>query len=162
VPRSASSSSQSAAPSGDATDEAIHTAAAEPDENGHEHLDEAVPSPAPAPAVWDGQVATAATEAARGALEAFAQPPAAVDAAAWWTALQRTLSSAAVPIYSNVDPRLVPYTQVVQVDPAQQAGSDLLASVTATTDAGTYNVLLSRADGASPWLVEQLRPRETP
>jgi hypothetical protein len=160
VSRSASSSSQPTAPSGDATDEASHTTAAELDENGDEHLDEAVPSPAPAPAVWDGQVATAATEAARGALKAFARPAASVDAAAWWAALQPTLSSAAVPVYSSVDPRLVPYTQVVQVDPAQQAGSDLLASVTATTDAGAYDVLLSRANGASPWLVEQLRPKE--
>lgn len=132
-------------------------------EHAHEHLDEPVASSEPAPAVWDATVATAATQAATAALEAFARPAGPeVDAAAWWTRLEPLLSTAAAPVYASVDPRLVPYTQVQHVDPALRAGSDLLAAVTATTDAGAYDVLLSRVDGASPWRVERLRPLEAP
>ena len=129
----------------------------------HEDLDEAMPAPTPAPAVWDATAAERATQAARAALEAFARPSGPeVDAEAWWTGLEPTLSVAAAQIYERVDPRLVPYTQVLQVDAAQRAGSDLVATVSAGTDAGPYDVLLARADGASPWLVEQLRPQEQP
>ncbi|GIG29292.1 hypothetical protein [Cellulomonas marina] len=131
-------------------------------EHAHENLDEPVASSAPAPAVWDATVAAAATQAATAALEAFARPGSEVDAAAWWTRLEPLLSTAAAPIYASVDPRLVPYMQVQHVDPALRAESDLLAAVTATTDAGAYDVLLSREDGASHWRVERLRPLDAP
>jgi hypothetical protein len=135
----------------------------DPPRPAHDHLDEPVASSAPAPAVWDAPVAAAAATAATAALEAFARPAGPeVDAATWWSRLEPLLSTAAAPVYASVDPRLVPYTQVQHVDPARRAGSDLLAAVTATTDAGAYDVLLSREDGASPWRVERLRPLEAP
>jgi len=144
-----------ASPTGDATVSPEH----DPD---HDELDEAVPSPTPAPAVWDDAAATAATAVAAESLSAFARPAPGADVDAWWARFAKTLSTAAAPVYGRVDPRLVPYTQVLKVGPAQQAGSDLLASVTSTTDAGVYEVLLSRQDGASGWLVERLRPQEQP
>lgn len=129
---------------------------------GEADLDEAMPEPTEAPAVWDDLASASATASAAAALEAFARPGSDVDDATWWQALEPTLSTAAAPIYARVDPRLVPYTRLLQVQPAQRAGSDLLAAVTATTDAGPYDVLLSREDGNSPWLVERLRPQERP
>lgn len=160
---------QVAARSGDTAGGATRSASPSPnstagdvDEAAQEDLDEAVPSPTPAPAVWDADAATSAGQAATAALEAFARPTEPeVDAAAWWARLEPTLSTAAAQVYERVDPRLVPYTQVLQVDAAQPAASDLLATVSASTDAGPYEVLLSRVDGASAWVVEQLRPQQT-
>lgn len=152
--------SSSSGASSSSSDTTVEGEAADP---AHEDLDEAMPSPTPAPAFWGTAEADRATQAARAALEAFSRPSGPdVDAQAWWGRLEPTLSVAAAQIYERVDPRLVPYTQVLQVDAAQRAGSDLVATVTASTDAGPYDVLLARVDGASPWLVEQLRPQEQP
>ncbi|WP_298462049.1 hypothetical protein [uncultured Cellulomonas sp.] len=116
------------------------------------------PSPAPAaPAQWDPAAAAAAQEAARAAMVAFARPD--LPAEQWWEQLHGHLSAPAQGAYVNVDPRLVPCRLVQSAGPAQRAGSDLLAVVPIVTDAGTYEVLLSRMDGSSGWLVERLTPQ---
>jgi hypothetical protein len=120
-------------------------------------FDETAPSE-PVEAAWNDAVRTAARDAARATMTAFA----ATDrtAAAWWDELKPLLTPQARPIYQDVDPRLVPVTEVTGEPKVTDETSTLLAEVAVPTDIGAYTVLLTRADGAAPWLAEQIRPPE--
>ncbi|WP_125775620.1 hypothetical protein [Antribacter gilvus] len=114
---------------------------------------------AAAPAGWDDAVRAAARESARSAVAAFAdaeQPP-----EEWWAGLSPLLTPQARPVYQDVDPRLVPVRAVTGEPTVVDESSTLLTEVTVPTDVGEYTVLLARADGASPWLAEQIRPPES-
>lgn len=111
-----------------------------------------------APAVWDDDVRAAARAAALAAMAAFAdvgQTP-----QEWWAELEQHLTPQARPVYQDVDPRLVPVREVTGEAVVVDESSTLLTQVTVPTDVGDYTVVLARADGASPWLAEQLRPPE--
>ena len=120
-------------------------------------FDESAPSE-PVEATWDDAVRKAARDAARATMTAFA----ATDrtAAAWWDGLRPLLTPQARPVYQDVDPRLVPVTEVTGEPEITDETSTLLAEVEVPTDIGSYTVLLTRADGAAPWLAEQIRPPE--
>jgi hypothetical protein len=120
-------------------------------------FDETAPSE-PVEATWDDAVRTAARDAARATMLAFAATD--QTAAAWWNGLKPLLTPQAQPVYQDVDPRLVPVTEVTGDPKVTDETSTLLAEVAVPTDIGPYTVLLTRADGAAPWLAEQIRPPE--
>lgn len=120
-------------------------------------FDETAPSE-PVPATWDDTVRAAARDAALATMTAFAATDR--SAAAWWDALEPLLTPQARPVYQDVDPRLVPVTEVTGEPELTDETSTLLAEVSVPTDIGPYTVLLTRADGAAPWLAEQIRPPE--
>lgn len=148
------------------TDEAAATEAVEGDPAAGEpavevtaepEFDETAPSE-PVDATWDDTVRTAARDAARATITAFAATDQTADA--WWDGLKPLLTPQAQPVYQDVDPRLVPVTQVTGDPEVTDETSTLLAEVAVPTDIGSYTVLLTRADGAAPWLAEQIRPPE--
>lgn len=120
-------------------------------------FDETAPSE-PVEATWDDAVRKAARDAARATMTAFAATD--QTAAAWWDGLKPLLTPQARPVYQDVDPRLVPVNQVTGEPEVTDETSTLLAEVAVPTDIGPYTVLLTRADGAAPWLAEQIRPPE--
>lgn len=124
---------------------------------GEPEFDETAPSK-PVEAAWDDTVRTAALDAARATMTAFAATD--KTAAAWWDGLEPLLTPQARPVYQDVDPRLVPVTEVTGEPEVTDETSTLLAEVAVPTDIGPYTVLLTRADGAAPWLAEQIRPPE--
>ncbi len=134
------------------------------DEHNHDHdareegFDEADASTAPAPAVWDAAAADTASEAAAAAVATFARTDLAQDV--WWAQLDPHLTRNAAQIYESVDVRLVPISAVTGRPDLEEAGSPLLARASVPTDGGPYTVVLVRLDGASPWLVEEIRPQE--
>lgn len=120
-------------------------------------FDETAPSE-PVEATWDETVRTAARDAARATITAFAATDQTADA--WWDGLKPLLTPQAQPVYQDVDPRLVPVSEVTGDPEVTDETSTLLAEVAVPTDVGPYTVLLTRADGAAPWLAEQIRPPE--
>lgn len=120
-------------------------------------FDETAPSE-PVEAIWDETVRTAARDAALATITAFAATDQTADA--WWADLKPLLTPQARPVYQDVDPRLVPVTEVTGDPEVTDETSTLLAEVAVPTDIGPYTVLLTRADGAAPWLAEQIRPPE--
>lgn len=120
-------------------------------------FDETAPSK-PVEATWDDTVRQAARDAARATMAAFVATDRTADA--WWEGLEPLLTPQARPVYQDVDPRLVPATQVTGDPEVTDETSTLLAEVVVPTDIGRYTVLLTRADGAAPWLAEQIRPPE--
>ena len=120
-------------------------------------FDETAPSE-PVEASWDENVRTAARDAARATITAFAQTDQNADA--WWSGLKPLLTPQARPVYQDVDPRLVPVTEGTGEPEVTDETSTLLAEVAVPTDIGPYTVLLTRADGGAPWLAEQIRPPE--
>jgi hypothetical protein len=120
-------------------------------------FDETAPTE-PVEATWDETVRQAARDAAAATVSAFAATDQAEDA--WWDRLKPLLTPQAQPVYQDVDPRLVPVTDVTGDPEVTDETSTLLAEVAVPTDVGPYTVLLTRADGAAPWLAEQIRPPE--
>ncbi|MDR7383326.1 hypothetical protein [Promicromonospora iranensis] len=120
-------------------------------------FDETAPSE-PVEATWDETVRTEARDTARATIAAFAATD--QTAEAWWDGLEPLLTPQARPVYQDVDPRLVPVTEVTGDPKVTDETSTLLAEVAVPTDVGPYTVLLTRADGAAPWLAEQIRPPE--
>lgn len=105
---------------------------------------------------WDAQSREAVTRTAEKAMTAFARPGMAADQ--WWDELEPLLSSAAQLDYSYTDPANVPASAVTGPGTLVDDSSAYLGYVEVPTDAGTYTVVLSRLDGAAPWLVERLAP----
>jgi len=106
--------------------------------------------------VWDTQSREAVTRTAEKAMTAFARPGMAADQ--WWDELEPLLSAAAQLDYSYTDPANVPASAVTGPGTLVDDSSAYLGYVTVPTDAGMYTVVLSRLDGAAPWLVERLAP----
>ena len=124
---------------------------------GEPEFDEAAPAE-PVEAKWNDGVRQAARDAALATVSAFAATAQGEDA--WWDGLEPLLTPQAQPVYQDVDPRLVPVTEVTGAPELTDETSTLLAEVAVPTDVGAYTVLLTRADGAAPWLAEQIRPPE--
>ena len=83
------------------------------------------------------------------------------DADSWWADLEPALSAQAAADYAGTDPAAVPARAVTGTAVLVDDSSAYLASVEVPTDAGAYEVLLSRAGAGAPWLVERLTPPTT-
>jgi len=119
------------------------------------NLEQVDPPPAPSP-TWDTDSRDAAVEHAAAVMAAFARPEA--DERSWWAELAPLLTLSAQDAYAFVDPANVPARQVTGAPVLVDESSAWLARVEVPTDVGTYDLLLVRDDGASPWLAEQITP----
>jgi len=106
--------------------------------------------------VWDAAAKASAAHAASAAMTAFLRPE--LDYETWWADLEPLLTYEAAVGYSYTDPANVPASKVTGPAVVRDGDSAYLASVEVPTDAGTYTVVLVRADGDAPWLVERLNP----
>lgn len=117
-------------------------------DDGHDDL---LVTPGPVP-TWDEAATVAAGRSADEAVAAFL---AEADDAVWWTTVSPLLSPTAQQAYVGTDPAEVPGSTVFGSPVVLDAGSAYLARVHVPTDAGDYEVLLSRTEGGAPWLVER-------
>lgn len=123
--------------------------------SGPNDVDAEVP-PAPASPTRDAPSREAAATAATSAMEAFTSHL--DDEDAWWAALEPMLSRQAAADYAGTDPAQVPARAVTGEAELVDDSSAYLAVVEVPTDAGTYQVMLSRAGAGELWLVERLTP----
>lgn len=107
-------------------------------------------------ATWDARSRAAVVAAAVTATTAFARPGVPFDA--WWAELSPLLTQRAQQDYAFVDPANVPATAVTGPGVLVDETSAYVAGVQVPTDVGPYTVLLTRVDGAAPWLVSRLTP----
>lgn len=107
---------------------------------------------------WDKRSRTAVTQAAQTAMAAFARPS--LDYTTWWAELSPLLTQQAQQDYAYVDPANVPATAVTGTATVVDETSAYVASVEVPTDVGTYTLVLTRVDAASPWLASRFTPPE--
>ncbi len=105
---------------------------------------------------WDAASRAGAIDAAKAALTAFARPR--LDYDTWWAGLEPLLTPEAAQDYAYVDPANVPVTAVTGTGRVVGSTSAYVARVAFGTDVGTYTVVVSRADGAAPWLTSRITP----
>lgn len=80
--------------------------------------------------------------------------------ARWWKRLEPLLTPGARFVYADVPPEQIPATEVTAKVTAHGTDSPLLATATVPTDAGPYELTLTRANGAADWLVDKIVPVE--
>lgn len=114
---------------------------------------EVIPVPEAEP---DTQAAAAA--AAENVVATFGQPT--LDAAAWLEQMTPLLSPTGYDAYTGTDPAQIPVTEVTGPGRVLPASTDVALIVEVPTDAGTYNVTLTRGDVSAPWLAERIRPSQ--
>ena len=122
-----------------------------PVDQAHVRHDDVFVAPEPVP-TWDEAALLAAGRSAEEAVAAFLAES---DDITWWTAVSPLLSLTAQQAYVGTDPAEVPGRTVVGAPVLLDAGSAYLARVLVPTDAGDYEVLLSRTGAGAPWLVER-------
>lgn len=108
--------------------------------------------PRPVP-VWDEQSRHSAIAAADAVMRAYARPDLGFDA--WWAQLQPLLDQKATADYANMDPARIIASSVTGPGTVTDETSAYVAYIDVPTDAGTYSVILNRADANSPWLTSR-------
>lgn len=88
----------------------------------------------------------------------FGQPT--LDADTWLVQMTPLLSPSGYEAYTGTDPALIPVTRVTGAGRVLPASTDVALIVEIPTDAGAYNVTLTRGDVQAPWLAERIRPAE--
>ncbi|MFL2002064.1 hypothetical protein [Microbacterium sp. A1-JK] len=112
---------------------------------------------APVPeAAEDSQ--SAAITAAERAVTAFARPDLGYDE--WIAGLYPYLTQTGAAAYEDTDPANVPVRQVTGAGTILPASTEVALIVQVPTDAGLYNVSLSRPSTDAPWLADRIRPAE--
>lgn len=114
-------------------------------------------APQPAPP-WDAEQRKAAIAAATAAMAAFARPD--LASTDWWAALSPLLTSQAQQDYQAVDPANIGAREVTGQASIVDESSSYAVTVTVPTNSGEYTVVLTRDDGASPWLAARFTPPE--
>lgn len=107
---------------------------------------------------WDSVSRAATLRAATRVMQAFARPR--MPESLWWADLEPLLSPQAQLDYAGTDPTNVLASRITGPAHVAQVHSTRLVRVQVPTNAGMYTVVLSRRDGASPWLAERLSPPE--
>lgn len=110
------------------------------------------------PPEWDEESREAAVDAAVAVMAAYARPD--LEQEEWYDDVATRLSPQAALDYQWVLPEAVAATEVTGEAEVVDEGSAYLATVAVPTDVGTYEVLLSRQDGPTPWVVERIVPPE--
>ena len=126
------------------------------------------PSAPPSAPVDDGEVAAApkasgdsqaeAIAAATKTMHTFAQPQLSADR--WWAQMLPLLSQQGGVAYEGTDPSQIPVQQVTGVGVVLPGSTEVSLTVQLPTDAGLYNVTLTRPDSSAPWLADRIRPAE--
>ncbi|MBX3196392.1 MAG: hypothetical protein KF727_15005 [Microbacteriaceae bacterium] len=130
--------------------------------------DNPLPSTAPTRPIDAGEVTPApeaagtsqqdAIAAATKVMETFARPQ--LSAEEWWRAMLPLLSQQGAHAYEGTDPAEIPVTAVTGPGQVLEASTEVLLIVQLPTDAGLYNITLTRSDASSPWLAERIRPAQ--
>lgn len=100
----------------------------------------------------------AAIDTAEKAITAFARPDLSYDE--WINGLYPYLTQAGAAAYEDTDPARVPVRQVTGAGTILPASTEVALIVQVPTDAGLYNVSLSRPSPDAPWLADRIRPAE--
>ncbi len=108
------------------------------------------------PAAASPQDQTDAVAAAEALVRDFARPD--LDADSWLAALTPRLSPGGLEAYLGTDPSAIPARAVTGAGELQSGSTALTAIVRVPTDAGAYDVSLSRPDAATPWRGDRIRP----
>ena len=108
--------------------------------------------PRPVP-TWDEESRESATAAAVAVMTAYARPDLPFDQ--WWAGLQPLLDGKATQDYAYMDPARIVASSVTGPAVITDDTSAYVAFVDVPTNAGTYGVVLSRADADSPWLASR-------
>ena len=101
---------------------------------------------------------TAAAAVAGNVIATFGQPT--LDASAWLEQMTPLLSPTGYDAYTGTDPAQIPVTEVTGPGRVLPASTDVALIVEVPTDAGAYNVTLTRGDASAPWLAERIRPAQ--
>lgn len=101
---------------------------------------------------------TGAIAAATLALERFARPD--LDYNTWWAELLPLLTEQAGVAYEGTDPAEIPVHQVTGAGIVLDRSTEVSLIVQLPTDAGLYNVTLTRAGLDAPWLADRIRPAQ--
>jgi len=127
-----------------------------------------LPSTSPTETIDDGEVIDAPTAdpdsqssavaTAEAAVAAYARPD--LSPAAWYDGLLPHLSQRGADAYLGTDPSTIPATRVTGDGTVLEGSTEVLLIVTVPTDAGTYNVTMTRSDATRPWLAERIRPAQ--
>lgn len=127
-----------------------------------------LPSTPPTVPVDDGEVAAApeagaesqreAVAAATKAMQTFAQPQLSADK--WWAQMLPLLSQQGGVAYEGTDPSQIPVHQITGVGAVLAGSTEISLIVRLPTDAGPYNVTLTRPDASAPWLADRIRPAQ--
>jgi hypothetical protein len=112
---------------------------------------------APVP-VWDEASRAQARQVAGDAVRTWARPE--LPAEKWFDELSVLLTPTARQDYQWVQPGSIAAREVTGEPTVVEEPSVYLARVDVGTDAGTVQVLLSRQDGPTAWLVERIVPPE--
>ena len=99
-----------------------------------------------------------AIAAATTVMTTFAQPQ--LSAEEWWNAMLPLLSQQGAYAHEGTDPALIPVTAVTGAGEILEGSTEVTLIVRIPTDAGPYNITLTRPDSSSPWLAERIRPAE--
>lgn len=108
--------------------------------------------PRPVP-VWDEESRQSAIAAADAAMRAYARPDLGFDA--WWAQLQPLLDQKATADYAYIDPARIVASSVTGPGTITDETSAYVAYIDVPTNAGTYSVILGRADANGPWLTSR-------
>lgn len=112
---------------------------------------------APVPEAEDDSQSAAITAAER-AVTAFARPDLGYEE--WIAGLYPHLTQAGAAAYEDTDPANVPIRQVTGPGTILPASTEVALIVQVPTDAGLYNVSLSRPGPDAPWLADRIRPAD--
>ncbi|WP_440711802.1 hypothetical protein [Herbiconiux sp. YIM B11900] len=99
-----------------------------------------------------------ALDAAEKVVAAFAQPT--LDAQTWMNNLYPLMTQAGAAAYEGTDPAKVPVRQVTGTGKILDGSTEVALIVEVPTDAGPYNVSLSRTGPDAPWLADRIRPAQ--
>lgn len=104
------------------------------------------------------QSQTDAIAAATTVMTTFARPD--LGAEEWWNAMLPLLSQQGAYAHQDTDPARIPVSAVTGTGEILEGSTEVSLIVRIPTDAGPYNITLTRPDSSSPWLAERIRPAE--
>jgi hypothetical protein len=111
---------------------------------------------APSPPGLSASAAAAAIAAAHQVMIRYARPQ--LSAQAWLSGMDPVLTQDAAAQFAGTDPSQIPAHQVTGAATLASDSTGGGAVATVPTDAGTYQVFLTRANGSTVWLAEQITP----
>ena len=118
-------------------------------------IDDADVTPAPEA---DGASQQDAIAAATTVMETFARPQ--LSAVEWWRDMLPLLSQQGAHAYEGTDPSRIPVSAVTGDAQILDGSTEVMLIVQLPTDAGLYNITLTRPDASSRWLAERIRPAQ--
>ena len=99
---------------------------------------------------------TDALSAAEKVLSTFGQPELAYDE--WIAALYPVMTQSGAAAYEGTDPTTIPVRHITGTGEIMAGSTEVALIVQVPTDAGLYNVSLSRPSATAVWLADRIRP----